>query len=87
MDALEALHPGVLRQILEQEIARYYDSKLAQRTNAKAKQVTATLNKFNTQVHARYAEQIEELQEEYGEVVAAHQAWLHNAETCHQGYA
>ena len=32
LDALEALHPGVLARILEREIDRYYDATLARRT-------------------------------------------------------
>jgi hypothetical protein len=81
LDALEAKNPGELAKILEKEIARYYDATLAQRTNAKAKPVKVTLNKFNREIRDRFADQIEKLEEEYSNVVAAHQAFVEHAET------
>jgi hypothetical protein len=36
LDALEALHPGVLRQLLQDEIARYHDGDLDDRVDAEA---------------------------------------------------
>ena len=80
LDALEALHPGALQQILEREIARYHDTTLAKRTGAKAKKVRTTLDQFNAEIHERFAEEIEELGKEYDDVVAAHQAWLDGIE-------
>jgi hypothetical protein len=80
LDALEALHPGELEKILEQEIARYHDGTLEKRTKAKAKKVIATLDEFNEKIHAHFEDEIEELREEYDEVVAAHRAWLEKAE-------
>jgi hypothetical protein len=81
LDALEALHPGELEKILEEEITRYYDDTLAKRTTAKAKTVTTILDKSNAEIHARHEDEIEELREEYADVVAAHEAWLERAET------
>ena len=39
LDALEALHPGQLQQIIEGEIKRYYDSDLGRDVNATVREV------------------------------------------------
>jgi hypothetical protein len=80
LDALEALHPGLLEQILEKEISRYHDAMLAKRTKAKANKVRTTLDEFNVKIHERFENEIDEMRKEYDEVVASHQAWLEGIE-------
>ena len=80
LDALEALHPGELKTILEGEIARYYDSTLAKRISAKAKPVRTMLNNFNAEIHAQFADQIEEVREKYDDLLTAQQDYQMVAE-------
>jgi hypothetical protein len=80
LDALEALHPGELKKILEGEIARYYDSTLAKRISAKAKPVRTMLNNFNAEIHAQFADQIEEVREKYDDLLTAQQDYQMVAE-------
>lgn len=80
LDALEALHPGELEKILEREIARYYDNTLAKRIKAKAKPVRTMLDNFNEEIHAQFADQIEEVREKYDDVLAAQRDYQQAAE-------
>jgi hypothetical protein len=62
LDALEALHPGVLERILIGEINRYRDGTLDQRVRAVAAQLQDDLRRVNEAVHARHAKQIAKLE-------------------------
>jgi len=81
LDSLEALHPGVLAEILDQEIGRYYDATLAQRTAQTAEQVRATLDDFNAEIHERFAADIVQVQTKYQAIMAAYQRWRERTET------
>jgi hypothetical protein len=64
LDALEALHPGVLREILEDEIARYYDNEIEDNLREAAREVRADLERIESEVRGRYREEIAVLEAE-----------------------
>jgi hypothetical protein len=65
LDALEALHPGELRKILETEILRYRDSSVEDQIEETAEEIEGEIDNVNAEVHSRYAPQIDELKSEY----------------------
>ena len=65
MDALEALHPGELRNILVQEIERYYDTELDERIEDVASELVAEINDWNDRVRGLYAGELEDLEQGY----------------------
>ena len=79
LDALEALHPGVLTQIIRREIGRYYDNDLDADTAAAARPISAKLAKLNAGVHRRHAPEIKSLRTEYTKIVKAHAQWMKRA--------
>ena len=79
LDALEALHPGALEQIIEREIERYYDHDLNAETDAAAEPISARLVKLNNEVHRRHAQEIKSLRAEYAKIVKAHAQWMKRA--------
>jgi hypothetical protein len=71
LDALEALHPGELRRLLEQEIARYYDDDLDDRVDQAADYVRGELREIRDDILERHAEELAELQERHKTIVDA----------------
>jgi hypothetical protein len=71
LDALEALHPGVLRRILQKEISRYYDHDLSARINEVRDQITDELHTISSEVHERHADALAELESERQKVIDA----------------
>jgi hypothetical protein len=65
LDALEALHPGELKRILEQEIARYYDHNLDQRVRETCCQIDPLIADINDNVRAAHALEIETVEDEH----------------------
>ena len=65
LDALEALHPGQLRKIVEKEIKRYVDPDLNAQVLAATAQVSNALAEINTGVEGEYGAEIERLRAEY----------------------
>jgi hypothetical protein len=63
LDALEALHPGELRRILEREIRRYYDSTLGYRVAEVADYARMELHDVNRRVLA--STEIDDLRREW----------------------
>jgi hypothetical protein len=62
LDALEALHPGLLRGILVREIERYYDPDLQRRVWDVEGEIDAELTEATAAVHARYRHQVAALE-------------------------
>jgi hypothetical protein len=58
LDALEALHPGVLRQILVEHIERYRDDDLDDRVEDAIEQYRDELDQTATLVRSRHAEEL-----------------------------
>jgi hypothetical protein len=61
LDALEALHPGELEQILEQEIARYYDGDLDDRIDAVTNEIQDELDDITKAVLKKHAKELKAL--------------------------
>jgi hypothetical protein len=61
LDALEALHPGKLENILTQEIERYYDIELDENVDGAASGLDDEIDAVNDSVHDQYADEIEAL--------------------------
>jgi hypothetical protein len=79
LDALEALHPGELEQILRQEIERYYDVTLSDQVEDKAAEVESELDEITAAVHEAYAEGLAKLEAERRTVIAAIKAFKRKA--------
>jgi hypothetical protein len=78
---LEALHPGVLRQILVEHIERYRDDDLDDRVEDAVEQYREDLDRAAAQVRSRHAEELaaldhqrDAIRERFGEARAAAQA-------------
>jgi len=80
LDALEALHPGELRRILAQEIERYFDPDLAAETEAAAEEFAAELEEITDSVHEEHREQLDELEEAWGEIASLIESWNERAQ-------
>jgi hypothetical protein len=65
LDALEALHPGELSRILEQEIRRYYDDGLEDRTTKAAEEFESELSEIQGTVIEPYRDEIEALRQQH----------------------
>jgi hypothetical protein len=75
LDALEALHPGELERILQQEINRYYDADLEANIEDVAGEVDSELTEINTKVRKRHAKAIAGLKAEQKKLAAAVKAF------------
>jgi hypothetical protein len=80
LDALEALHPGVLRRIVETEIARYYDATLQDKWDAIEYETRLELAYATEEVHADHAMAIDPIVAEYEAIDEAAHA-LHSQAT------
>ncbi len=65
LDALEALHPGKLAEIVESEVCRYIDPTLKSRVYAAESGIYRMIRSIEGGLRERYAEEIEELTERY----------------------
>jgi hypothetical protein len=80
LDALEAIHPGKLAEILEEEIMRYYDDGLKELTEEETNNFEIDeVDQINEQIHKQHAKDIKRLREEYAALVAAHTRWFEQA--------
>src|SRR5260370_19250510 len=61
LDALEALHPGVLRQILLREINRYSDPTFTDRMEEAHDQLKDELNRTTEDIISPYREELDDL--------------------------
>jgi hypothetical protein len=74
LDALEALHPGALKSILEGEIDSYYDHDLDERIEEVAADIEVEIDAVNETVQDEYQSRIEELEAEYSALEARRRA-------------
>jgi hypothetical protein len=65
LDALEALHPGLLEQILEEEILRYYDDDLGDEVERAADDFQAELDLAEEDIGERHEAEREAIQADY----------------------
>jgi hypothetical protein len=91
LDALEALHPGELRRIVETEIARYYDYDLDRTVEATTADIKAELERLNQRTHARHRGEIRRLRSEWGSIAKDYErqiaAWRERADPVWQAIA
>ena len=59
LDALEALHPGALQEIITRELLRFYDPTLAGRTERAAKALKSELDRLTAEILAQEPETLE----------------------------
>jgi hypothetical protein len=65
LDALEALRPGSLRNIVREEIRRYHDRTLESRLQDKVREVREQLKQANEEAVSWHAEELRSIQEEH----------------------
>jgi len=71
LDALEALHPGVLREILVEHIERYYDSDLNDEVETAVDQFTDELSDAGDKIEEQFAEETEDIDDQRERIAAA----------------
>jgi hypothetical protein len=74
LDALEALHPGTLAEIIRAELNRYHDAGLSARLSRKRQQADRVLTYISDRVLSKRAAERAELQARYAELVSAFNA-------------
>ena len=72
LDALEALHTGKLRQIVEREIERYFDTNLADAVNETASEIEWSIADITRKVHAEHEVKIKTLESEWKKIAKEH---------------
>jgi len=70
LDALEALHPGTLRDLVRSEIGRYYDARLSTRVYLARLALHRDLQARHAAILAEHAEEIAALEAEYEQIRA-----------------
>ena len=76
LDSLEALHPGVLKRIVETHLERYYDRTLHQRTIEFNSEIAERFEDVRSGVIKKYQADLSELEFEYQKVTSDAQARL-----------
>lgn len=74
LDALEALHPGVLRRLLVDAIAPYFDDRLPARLNAAHRQATRDVDEQWAEHTAELHDDHDRVAAELARIVASYQA-------------
>jgi hypothetical protein len=74
LDALEALHPGTLAEILRQQIDEYYDYDLDDRVDEAKRELSERLEAIRQQVAAPHDEQLARLRSQYEDIRQRFQA-------------
>ncbi len=87
LDALEALHPGVFRQILSQAIDRYFDDDLMLRVHGVRSDLREALAASREKVLERHTERTSVLEEKYEEIREYLEAWQEEAQHVWQAIA
>lgn len=71
LDALQALHPGALREILLNAIMRYYDVSLARNVADSVDDFTSELHDADAEVEEQFAEEIADINNQRDQIAAA----------------
>ncbi|SIO54815.1 hypothetical protein SAMN05443247_07909 [Bradyrhizobium erythrophlei] len=71
LDALEALHPGALREILLHHILRFHDPDLADEVSAAVQEYEDDLESAEEAIEEQFAEEIKKLNEQRDRIAAA----------------
>jgi len=80
LDAMEALFPGKMRDIVNEEIRRYLDHGLYRRVSTVRLQLEDRLAQIRNQVHGEHHDEIEELEAQHLKIVADLNDWEADAE-------
>ncbi len=80
LDALEALHPGVMARLLEAEIDRHLDPTLEERVSEVRWNLRHRLREIQAAVTEPHQDEIDELTSDYEGIVASLEAWERSAE-------
>jgi hypothetical protein len=72
LDALEAIRPGELRNIIVREIERYFDSDLNERVNETAAEVRQSISAINRTIHTEHRTEIAALESEWKGIAKEH---------------
>jgi hypothetical protein len=70
LDALEALHPGALRQILIDHIERYYDPNLDSEVEDATERNEGELSDIDDEVHEAFADEIADIERQRRRIAA-----------------
>jgi hypothetical protein len=84
LDALEALHPGSLREIVEQEVERYHDPNLDEEIESAASEIDGDVDAANEAVSREFEQQIADLEADWDDVVEKLQEWQGSAARIYQ---
>lgn len=76
LDALEAIHPGLLQRILSDEINRYHDPGHDRAVAAACTDIEMEIFRTDEAVHAECREDIDALQAEFDEIKRAYEAQI-----------
>jgi hypothetical protein len=80
LDAMEALFPGKMREVVNQEIDRYIDATLDNRVRAARLRIQYRLSQIEEEVVEKHSEEIEELQSEHADIASQYDDWEESAE-------
>ena len=80
LDALEALHPGSMRGIVDTEVSRYLDPTLAPRIRVAEARLQGHLRELADDVHVQHQAAIDELRKEYDEIAGFAEGWQERAD-------
>jgi hypothetical protein len=80
LDALEALHPGEMARIVEEEINNWLDPNLEHRVRRVQTDQWLGCKRIEKRVHEKYAEQIKELSDRFNEFVGKLNDWEREAD-------
>jgi hypothetical protein len=76
LDALEALHPGLLRELVEKEIDRYWDPNHDDAIDATCQDIEDRLAKITAGIHDEHGDEIDALQTEWQRITNEYLAWV-----------
>jgi hypothetical protein len=79
LDALEAIHPGLLRKMLVEEIERYWDPEHEVAVDRVYRDNRKRLNEITEGVVEEFEEEVDELRQEWDRIVELHDAWIERA--------
>jgi hypothetical protein len=80
LDALEALHPGEMARIVTEEINNWLDPNLERRVRRVKSDQWLRCDRIEKRIHEKYAEQIEELSDQFNEAIEKFDEWEQEAD-------
>ena len=87
LDALEALHPGALQEIITRELLRFYDPTLAGRTERAAKALKSELDRLTAEILAQEPETWKSIAQEWRAIEPRIEAFNYQIRAAHRAVA